>query len=44
MVGNNQNPLDVLNNLFKCLMKIRKIDWRIMDQQRESWEAVATAL
>jgi hypothetical protein len=30
--------------LFKNVMKIRKIDWRIMDQQRKSWEAVATAL
>jgi SAM-dependent methyltransferase len=44
MVEGAVDPRVVINELFKGILKIRKIDWRTVDEQRKSWEAVATAL
>jgi hypothetical protein len=44
MVEGAVDPRTIINELFKGILKIRKIDWRTVDEQRKSWEAVATAL
>lgn len=44
MVDSDIDPRAILNELFKAILKIRRIDWRTVDEQRKAWEAVATAL
>ncbi|MCX5677834.1 MAG: hypothetical protein NTY76_01870 [Candidatus Omnitrophica bacterium] len=44
MVEGAADPRAVLNELFKGILKIRKIDWKNVTDQRKAWEAVATAL
>ncbi|MBN2453624.1 MAG: hypothetical protein JXB40_05115 [Candidatus Omnitrophica bacterium] len=40
-----RDPGSILKDLlFKGVMKLRKIDWSIMDKDRKAWEAVAQAL
>ncbi|MCX5667372.1 MAG: AAA domain-containing protein [Candidatus Omnitrophica bacterium] len=41
---NNIDPRAIINELFKTVLRIRRIDWQTVDDQRRAWEAVATAL
>ena len=45
-MADGQNPQDILKKLFEFdfTLKIRKIDWQSVVEQRRAWEAVATAL
>jgi hypothetical protein len=43
MVDGAPDPRAVLDNLFKGILRIRKINWQSLDDQRKSWEAVAQA-
>ncbi|MBU1127457.1 MAG: hypothetical protein KKE01_00040 [Candidatus Omnitrophica bacterium] len=44
MVDSDINPRDILDELFKTVLKIRRIDWDTIGERRSAWEAVATAL
>ncbi len=43
-MADGQDPKDILNDLFKGILKIRKINWQSAVEQRKSWEAVARSL
>ncbi len=40
----NENPVAAIQAIFKGVLKIRRINWNNVDEQRRAWEAVATAL
>lgn len=44
MIDSDIDPRAILNELFKTVLKIRRIDWRTMEEQRKAWEAVAISL
>jgi hypothetical protein len=46
VMADGQDPQEILKKLFEFdfTLKIRKIDWRKIEEQRKAWEAVATAL
>ena len=44
MVDSAADPRAILQDLFKNILKIRRVDWHSLEEQRDAWKAVEQSL